>query len=241
VHVSSSVALLHRGATSTPDSALSATRGAYGRSKVASEAVARELQADGAPVVITQPGGVLGPHDPHLGDQTGRVRNILRGQYPMWPTGGSHAVDVRDVAEVHAAVMTPGRGPRRYLVPGHHVDGRLMFATLRAVTGRRLPCLFLPAGMMLPVAWVASGAQRVIPFHLPIEYEGALIYRYDTRYDDSRARQELGVRSRPLAETYADTVRWLHGTGQVTDRQAGAAVSPPADVRRRSRPSTADR
>jgi hypothetical protein len=117
-----------------------------------------------------------------------------------------------------------------------------MYATLRAVTGRRLPCLFLPASMMLPVAWVASGVQRVIPIHVPVEYEGVLIYRYDTRCDDSRARLELGVRPRPLATTYADTVRWLHATGQVADRQAGvAAVSPAEDARPRSRSSTADR
>ena len=66
MHVSSTAALLRRRATVTPDSPLSTMSGAYIRSKAASEAVARALQDDGAPVVIVQPGGVLGPHDPHL-------------------------------------------------------------------------------------------------------------------------------------------------------------------------------
>jgi nucleoside-diphosphate-sugar epimerase len=224
VHVSSVVALLRRHATATPDSALSGVTSCYARSKVESEAVARRLQAGGAPVVIVQPGGVLGPHDPHRSDQVRRFRDILHGRYPLWPTGGSHIVDVRNVAEVHAAVMTPGGGPRRYLVPGHHVDGTTMFATLRAVTGRRLRHLIVPAAALVPAAWVASGVQHVLPFHLPFEYEGALISGYGTRCDDSRARQELGVRPRPLAETYADTVRWMHETGQLTDGQAGRAI-----------------
>ncbi|MEV4623498.1 NAD-dependent epimerase/dehydratase family protein [Asanoa sp. NPDC049573] len=236
VHVSSFVALMARGATCTPDSPLSSTRAAYARSKVASEAVARELQADGAPVVIVHPGGVLGPHDPHHGDQARRLRTILRGGYPVWPAGGSHVVDVREVAAVHTAVLAAGRGPRRYVVPGHHVDGQAMFAALRAVTGRRLPNRVLPAGMILPVAWAVSGVQRFVPVHLPIEYEGALICSYDTRFDDSRARLELGVEPRPLTETYADTVRWLHATGQLNARQAGAAAA-----RRRSPRSTVDR
>jgi dihydroflavonol-4-reductase len=84
-------------------------------SKAEAERVARRYQQAGAPVVITYPGGVLGPHDPHLGDHLRRVRNILKGRYPMIPSGGYLIVDVRDVAKVHAAVLEPARGPRRYL------------------------------------------------------------------------------------------------------------------------------
>jgi nucleoside-diphosphate-sugar epimerase len=225
VHVSSFVALLRRRATVTPDSALSSASSVYVRSKIASEAVARELQHGNAPVVVVQPGAVLGPGDPHLGDSTRRLRDVLRGRYPMWPTGGIHVVDVRDVARVHAAVMTAGAGPRRYLVPGHFVDGRTMFTTLHAVTGRRLAHLVVPATMLLPVAWASSAAQRVLPFHLPVDYEAVLVTRYGTRCDDSRARSELGIQPRPLEEIYSDTVRWLHRSGVLTASEAGRAIN----------------
>jgi nucleoside-diphosphate-sugar epimerase len=221
VHVSSFVALLQPRATVTADSPLSTARGVYVQSKAASEAVARRLQDDGAPVVIVHPGGVLGPHDPHLGDQVQRLRNILRGRYPTWPSGGYHQVDVRDVAKVHAAVMSAGAGPRSYIVPGHHVDGRTMFHTLQTVTGRRLRHVIVPARAMLPFTWLASAAQRVVPVHLPAEYEGVLLLMYDTRYDDSPARQQLGIRPRPLVDLYRDTVQWLHHAGWLTARQAG--------------------
>lgn len=224
VHVSSFAALLRRGATATPDSPLSDVRGGYIRSKAASEAVARQLQRDGAPLVIVQPGAVVGPDDPHVGDGSRRLRDILRGRYPMWPTGGMHTVDVRDTARVLAAALAPGAGPRRYLVPGHFVDGRTTFTTLRAVTGRRLPHVVMPGAMILPVAWAASAAQRILPFHVPVEYEGALLISYGMRCDDSRAREELGVQPRPLVETYGDAVRWLHRAGHLTARQAGAAA-----------------
>jgi len=68
------------------------------QSKVASEAVARRLQDDGAPIVIVHPGAVLGPHGPHRGDLMHRLRDVLRGRYPTWPSGGYHQVDGRDVA-----------------------------------------------------------------------------------------------------------------------------------------------
>jgi dihydroflavonol-4-reductase len=224
VHVSSTVALLQRHATVTPDSPLATARSPYVRSKADSEAVARRLQDGGAPVVIVQPGGVLGPHDPHLSDQMRRLRDILRGLYLIWPKGGYHQVDVRDVASVHAAVMEPGRGPRRYLVPGGFVDGRTLFATLRAVTGRGLPNVIMPAWVTLPTTWIATQLQRVTPFHIPLEYEGALVTSYATRYDDSRTREEFGIEPRPFHETLTDATRWLHQTGWISARQAGQAA-----------------
>jgi nucleoside-diphosphate-sugar epimerase len=224
VHVSSVAALVHPRATVTADSPLSTARGVYVQSKVASEAVARRLQQDGAPVVIVHPGGALGPHDPHLSDQVQRLRNVLRGRYPVWPSGGYHQVDVREVAALHAAVLSPVDGPRRYIVPGHYVDGRTMFGTLRTVTGRRIRHLIVPARQMLPAGRLASAVQRALPVHLPAEYEGVLFHSYDTRCDDSPACQELGVHPRPLVETYRDTVRWLHRAGRLTARQAGAAA-----------------
>jgi dihydroflavonol-4-reductase len=224
VHVSSTVATLRRHTTATPDSDLSSVRGTYIASKAESERVARSLQEAGAPIVIVQPGGVYGPHDPHLSDQMRRLADILRGFYPFWPSGGFHLVDVRDVAQVHAAVMTPGLGPRRYIVPGHRGDGRAIFGALRAVTGRRLRHVRLPAAAMLPFTAMASSAQRVLPFHVPAEHEGATVLYHDTSYDDSRARVELGVQPRPLEETVRDAVRWLHSAGHISARQAGDAA-----------------
>jgi hypothetical protein len=49
---------------------------------------------------------------PYRGDQSERLRWILIGWFPLWPRGGMHLVDVRDVATVIAAVLHPGHGPR---------------------------------------------------------------------------------------------------------------------------------
>jgi dihydroflavonol-4-reductase len=89
-------------------------------------------------VVITYPGSVLDPHDPHLGDGFRRMRNILKGRYPIAPSGGYAIVDVRDVAKVHAAVLEPAWGPRRYLAGAHLLRFADLVARLGVVTGR--PC-----------------------------------------------------------------------------------------------------
>jgi nucleoside-diphosphate-sugar epimerase len=220
-YVSTTLALLRKNATVTADSPVSAAPGAYTESKSASERVARGLQDDGAPVVCVYPGGVYGPHDPHLSDNMQRLRDVLRGLYPMWPAGGIHAVDVRDVARVSAAVMRPGGGPRRFVVPGSFLDGRTFYRTLRALTGRRLPMLTAPSAALLPLAWLTARAQRFVPFHLPADHEALVANSYATRFDDSATRTLLGIEPRPLEETLSDAVSWLRQAGHITARQAG--------------------
>lgn len=70
MHVSSYSALLPR-RSERPldgDSPVGAPPVPYAASKAASERIARDLQERGAPVAITYPGMVWGPHDPHLGE-----------------------------------------------------------------------------------------------------------------------------------------------------------------------------
>ena len=227
VHVSSYVALLPSEGPLRPDSPLGEPDVPYARSKVESERIARDLQRAGAPVVITRPGMVWGPHDPHLGETATLVRDILRGRVWIRVPGGVPMVDVRDVAAVHAAVMEAGRGPRSYLATGEFVPFARLFELLRAATGRRLPAAPAPPARALLAAGAAADAvQRVLPFRLPLHREGPWTIINGRPGDDLVTRRELGVRFRPPADAIADTLRWLHEAGHLSARQAGRAAAP---------------
>jgi nucleoside-diphosphate-sugar epimerase len=208
VHVSSIAALLRPGATLTHQSPLGITLGPYTQSKVESERVARDRQAAGAPVTIVNPGGILGPHDPYVGESDAVVRDILRGRLPTWPRGGMQWVDVRDTAEVVVAAL--GRPGGRYLVPGENVADP--HETLRTLTGRRLPAVRMPLKAALPV--LKLGYRTEWPL-LPHAEEGARFIATDTRVDYSATVEDLGLRGRSLAESMGDTVRWLVEAGHV--------------------------
>jgi nucleoside-diphosphate-sugar epimerase len=199
-------------------------REAYLASKAAAEAVARRHQETGAPVTITYPPVLLGPHDPKLGDQTTRLRNTLRGLMPIWPTGGLPIGDVRDTAELHASLLDAADPMmNRYFGPGHYLTTRQYVRTLREVTGRALPTMYLPARAMLPLGLLTSLVQRVWPWHIPAEYGAiytcACAVRVDERADT------LDIAARPVASTFADTVRWLHHDGHLSTRAAGTAAT----------------
>ena len=227
VHISSTVALVRRDGTDS-SLPLGDVELPYSRSKIASERVARALQEQGAPVVSVYPGSVYGPADPYLGEQATRLAWIALGRFPIWPSGGMHTVDVRDTAAVVEACVQPGRGPRRYVVPGHHMTGDDLYTTVGAAIGRRRPHVNLPP-RLVPLATAPIDAlHRLLParWRYPADREGAEFGIRDTRFDTSLAEHELGVHARPLEESLRDTLTWLVDSGHL-----------PAKYRPRSRTS----
>ncbi|WP_343983222.1 NAD-dependent epimerase/dehydratase family protein [Kribbella koreensis] len=210
VHVSTTVALT-RYAGSGPDLPLGDIDLPYAQSKRASEIVARRFQDAGAPVVTVYPGGVLGPNDPYYGDQTERFHWIVRNRFPLWVKGGMHVNDVRDVAKLVTAVAEPGRGPRRYVVPGHHIDGNRLYGTVTEVTGRSHPHVDLPGALMGPSTRAIDAVQRFLPsrWHYPADREGVEIVRRDTRFDTTPARTDFALTPIPFPQSVSDLITWL--------------------------------
>ncbi|MEU4448029.1 SDR family NAD(P)-dependent oxidoreductase [Actinosynnema sp. NPDC050801] len=224
VHVSSIAALFSPGARVIREqSPVGTTREPYAATKAASEAIARRHQDEGAPVVVSYPPALLGPHDPKLGDQTERLRNTLRGIMPMWPAGGLQIGDVRDTAALHLALLSPDvTGPHsvgRHFGPGRYLSMREYLDGIREATGRTLPAVFLPPAMMTPVGRFVDLVQPVWPWHIPAEYGAIATVGAAVRVDP--AASTLDLKPRPFTDTVADTVRWLADTGALTERQAG--------------------
>jgi nucleoside-diphosphate-sugar epimerase len=223
VYVSSEVALLPPadGEVLTPDSPVKRPPGPYCRSKADAERVARKYQALGAPVVSVLPAAVWGPQDPHLGEGATMATNVLRNRFPVVMPGGMQIVDVRDVAAVLAAVMQPGRGPRSYLVAGHYLTLPDLLRTLGDLSGRRIWFVTVPPWFLAAFGRMADIVQRRLRTRLPWSGESIWIMNCDARCDDSKTRDELRLESRPLQETFVDTVQWLVEVGHLTPRQAG--------------------
>ena len=219
VHVSSYIALLPPPADRrlTADSPVGRPAGPYARSKAASEAIARGLQEDGAPVVITQPGAVWGRDEPHLGENARIALMILRNRMPVVLPGPMAIVDVRDLAAVHAAVMQAGLGPRRFLAVAEDAPFARLIEVVRRATGRRLPACPLPS----PVAERAIGRRRAVPGEL----EGPWYALQRAQTDSSATEEALGVRLRPAEDSVVDTIAWLHASGHLDDRRAGRVAN----------------
>jgi nucleoside-diphosphate-sugar epimerase len=223
IYVSSELALLPpgEGEVLTVDSPVQRPSWPYCRSKADSELVARRYQQLGAPVVSVMPAAVWGPHDPHFGEGATRATNVLKNRYPIVMPGGMQIADIRDLAAVLAAAMTPSHGPRSHMVAGHYISMPDLIRTLAELTGRRLRFATLPAWFLGGFGRAADVVQHRVRTRLPWDGEGIWVMNCAARCDDSKTRNEFALEPRPLRETLADTVRWLHQTGHLTRREAG--------------------
>jgi dihydroflavonol-4-reductase len=209
VHVSTCGALYRRGSRVqhfTDDAPLGDSPFLYTGSKVMQERHVRSLQQRGAPVVVTYPGTVFGPHDPHDGESTQLVRNAARGVSFLAPRGDLPVVDVRDVAALHARTFEPGLSPRR-IVLARSVAVAAIVRMVLDLAGRSLPVLRAPDTFVRGAGRVCDWLQPRTRLRMPVSSEAAFVGTQRV-ITDTAAAEALGVICRPLRETLADQVSW---------------------------------
>ena len=211
VHVSSFTALFHPGLeTMTADLPVTGGADGYGTSKAQVDIYARGLQDAGAPVNITYPGMVIGPP---VGDQFGEAGEGVKAALQMHAIPGRSAawliVDVRDLAELHAALLEPGRGPRRYTAGGHRVPAAELANILGEVASTPMVALPIPDTALRVAGAVLDRAGRFLPFETPFTWAGMQYYTQMPASDDSPSETELGVTYRDPSETMKDTFEAL--------------------------------
>ncbi|MDN4519961.1 SDR family NAD(P)-dependent oxidoreductase [Mycolicibacterium austroafricanum] len=188
----------------------------YGRSKAAVEAYARGLQDGGAPVNITYPGMVLGPP---AGDQFGEAAEGVEASVKMRGVPGRSAawivIDVRDLADLHVALLEPGRGPRRYMAGGQRVPVDMLASMIGTAAGRSLAVYPVPDVALRSAGRLLDVVGPFLPFETPINSAAMQYYTQMPESDDTPSRRDLGITQRDPAETIADTVEGLRRVGRL--------------------------
>lgn len=211
VHVSSFTALFHPGLdTLSADLPVVGGTDGYGQSKAQVEIYARGLQDAGAPVNITYPGMVLGPP---AGDQFGEAGEGVKAAVAMRVIpgrgGGWLIVDVRDVAALHAALLEPGRGPRRYMAGGHRVSVTELAQLLSRAAGIRMLAAPIPDTVLRVAGAILDRVEQWLPVDTPFTAAGMQYYTQMPASDDSPSERELHITYRDPYTTVADTVAAL--------------------------------
>ena len=176
----------------------------YKRTKIAGERIALEAAARGADVVVVNPTTPVGPGDLRPTPTGKMISDVARGHARAYLAGSAlNIVAVEDVARGHLLAHGRGVAGRRYLLGGENLEMRDVFATIARAAGRRPPRLAVPWSAAYAAAWVAARL-RAEPSLLVLDE--VRVARLPMRYDDSRARRELGYTSSPAADALARAV-----------------------------------
>jgi nucleoside-diphosphate-sugar epimerase len=210
-------------------SPLATPREAYARTKRAAEDFARGLQESGAPVTIIYPAAVFGPDDPKLSESNHALMNFVAQVLPK-TSSGMQGVDARDVALAHRHLLERGSGPHareaRYILGGYYYPWVELCGMLESVLQRRLKSVAIPGALLRGVGRVADWLRPVIGGSGQISADAMAIATRWTPADSTRFLTSTGLRFRPGAETFADTISWLARAGHLTKAQAGALAPP---------------
>lgn len=175
----------------------------YDRTKwLAHYEVAEPMAADGAPVVIVQPGVVYG-----MGDHSAtgamiaaylrrRLRYLASGSAFCW----GH---VEDTAKGHILAMEHGRAGESYIIAGPPHTLVEAFQIAERVTGIRAPRLRVPPGPSRALSRVLGAGSRLIP---ALAGPAELTRLAGVTYlgDSARARAQLGFAARTLQDGFGE-------------------------------------
>ncbi|WP_255198165.1 NAD-dependent epimerase/dehydratase family protein [Halorarius litoreus] len=181
---------------------------AYDRTKwEAHYEVAEPMVDDGLPLVTVMPGLVYGPDDTSVfGDA---LRDFLRGDLPMLPREVAYSPGhVEDIARAHVLAMEHGTPGEDYIVGGEPATLVDIFDIVADAAGRDPPRAVPPA-LFGGLATVAGLLERAVTLPKDYRAESLRVLAGVTYLGDNRkAREELGIEHRPLAEGLAETVRY---------------------------------
>jgi len=181
----------------------------YVRAKRASEETALKAASAGRPVVVVNPGYLVGPDD-WLGSVMGKLCiRFWKGRLFVVPRSGFNFVDVRDVALGHLLAAERGEPGRRYILGGENETLKQFLVMLSEVASLR------PRGLLTPPHWLLRVAATVAERRARRKGREAYPSIQQTRLNrwywyvnSARATRELGWSPRSLRESLTDTFLW---------------------------------
>jgi dihydroflavonol-4-reductase len=186
--------------------------GNYGRSKARATLHVFHGIRKGLDAVVVHPSGVFGPFD-YTGKNslTCVLKKYIAGKQKALIDGGYDFVDVRDVANGIYLAATKGKSGRNYILSGHFITvGRLMME-LERITGKKVPKFKCPKYLALifaPFAEIFARLRRAAP--MMTRYSLHTLWT-KTRFNNNRARKELGWCPREVNISLLDFVKWITG------------------------------
>jgi dihydroflavonol-4-reductase len=178
--------------------------------EIAAFAAARRV---GVELVSVNPSSVQGPG---RAGGTGRILiAYMNGRLRAFVDTDISIVDIDDCVEAHVLAAERGQPGERYVISGAAVTAREALEIVAELSGVRRRVQLLPAPVATGAGALVEAAYRLRGKTPPVCREMVRTLLHGHRYDGSRATRELGLRYRPVAETFARTIAWARAQGLV--------------------------
>ncbi len=180
-------------------------RNGYMESKHLAELEGLRGVAEGLDVVMVNPGVVIGVdrNNPASISSSNDVLSLIyQGKLPLFPSGSTGFVDVLDVVDAHIAAWKKGRSGERYVVVGHNLSFRELYARIGNLAGSSSrPSFMVPYSMGFLAGLGGELWSMLSNSPSFISLESIRISSRLLAYSNTRSVQELSLSYRELSET----------------------------------------
>ena len=190
--------------------------GAYSQSKAkATQMVLDAVQVMGLKACVVHPSGILGPNDHAIGETTGTLLQIIKGEMPMGMQGSFNLCDVRDLAAGTIAAVDKGRIGECYILANKTVTLKEMCDMLHEECNAKQIKFYLPLDLADKIAaGLEKQAEKTGKMPLMTTFSVYNLAR-NNEFDCTKAQQELGYTTRSYQETIHDEVQWMIAEGLI--------------------------
>ena len=190
--------------------------GAYSQSKAAAtQMVLDAVNVMGLKACVVHPSGILGPNDHAIGETTGTLLQIIKGEMPMGMQGSFNLCDVRDLAAGTIAAIDKGRIGECYILANKTVTLKEMCDMLHAECNAKKIKFYLPLDLADKIAaGLEKQAEKTGKMPLMTTFSVYNLAR-NNEFDCTKARTELGYTTRSYEETIHDEVQWMIAEGLI--------------------------
>lgn len=203
--------------------------GAYSQSKAkATQMVLDAVRVMGLKACVVHPSGILGPNDHAIGETTGTLLQIIKGEMPMGMQGSFNLCDVRDLAAGTIAAVDKGRNGECYILANEPVTLKEMCDMLHAECNAKRIKFYLPLNLADKIAQgLEKQAQKTGKMPLMTTFSVYNLARNNV-FDYSKAQKELGYTTRPYQQTIHDEVQWMMAEGLIDAQESAPASDYPS-------------
>jgi nucleoside-diphosphate-sugar epimerase len=178
----------------------------YDETKYLAHRLAEDRAAQGAPVVIVQPGSVYGPGDHALVGQM--IDQASKGKMPAkaFPELGLNMVHVDDVADGIILAYEKGEPGESYVLGGEITTQGELIDKAAQIGGKKPPRMTVPPVVLK--AMIPVGRFVGPPMGLPPNFREMISAAHNVTYwaKDDKARRELGYAPRDLDTGLRQTI-----------------------------------
>ena len=114
------------------------------------------------------PAQVIGPRDAELSEGNQGLKMLLEQLRIVPSSGGMQAVDVRDLAAIHVALLEAAPKAGRYVAAGHRLSWEETCDLLDRLTGNKTPRIPIDGRLVRWLGWPGDELQRWVDSGMPL-------------------------------------------------------------------------